>query len=112
MNRFKSNQIVSLSCQNSQLYGEVIQVIESRSALWVRPLWLIVSDNFETIDVREGSDLILPMDLFKPALDTEVLPLFSQVVKDNYITNISYPLQEFVQKVCQNYPEYFQKIYD
>ncbi|MFN7254694.1 MAG: hypothetical protein ACK5U2_06055, partial [Microcystis sp.] len=95
--------------QNSQLYGEVIQVIESRSALWVRPLWLIVADNFETSDVRKGSDLILPTDLFKPALDTEVLPLFSQVIKDNYIANISYPLQEFVQKVCQSYPEYFQK---
>ncbi|MFN9259867.1 hypothetical protein [Microcystis sp.] len=109
MNRFTSNQIVSLFCKNRTLYGEVIQVIESRSALWVRPLWLIVADNFETIDVREGSDLILPMDLFNPALDTEVLPLFSQVIKDNYITNISYPLQEFVQQVCQSYPEYFQK---
>lgn len=109
MNRFTSNQIVSLSCENSRLYGEVIQVVESRSALWVRPLWLIIADNFETIDVREGSDLILPMDLFQPALDIEVLPLFSQVNKNNYITNISYPLQDFVQKVCQNYPEYFQK---
>ena len=107
MNTFTPHQIVSLFCKNRTLYGEVIQVIESRSALWVRPLWLIVSDSFETIDVREGSDLILPMDLFKPALDTEVLPLFSQVIKDNYITNISYPLQEFVRKVCQNYPEYF-----
>jgi hypothetical protein len=46
---------------------------------------------------------------FNPALDTEVLPLFSQVIKDNYIANISYPLQDFVQKVCQSYPEYFQK---
>jgi len=77
MNTFTPHQIVSLFCKNRTLYGEVIQVIESRSALWVRP--------------------------------TEVLPLFSQVIKDNYIANISYPLQEFVQKVCQNYPEYFQK---
>jgi hypothetical protein len=55
------------------------------------------------------TDLILPMDLFNPALDTEVLPLFSHALKDDYITNISYPLQDFVQKFCQNYPEYFQK---
>lgn len=109
MNTFTPHQIVSLFCKNRTLYGEVIQVIESRSALWVRPLWLIVDDNFETIDVREGSDLILPMDLFKPALDTEVLPLVSQVIKDSYINHISYPLQDFVQKICQNYPEYFQK---
>jgi hypothetical protein len=102
MNTFTPHQIVSLFCKNRTLYGEVIQVIESRSALWLRPLWLIVADNFETIDVREGSDLILPMDLFNPALDTEV-------IKDNYIANISYPLQEFVQQVCQSYPEYFQK---
>jgi hypothetical protein len=87
-------------------------VIESRSALWVRPLWLIVADNFETIDVREGSDLILPMDLFNPALDTEVLPLFSQVIKDNYIANISYPLRNLCSKFVKVIPNIFRKIYD
>lgn len=52
MNTFTPHQIVSLFCKNRTLYGEVIQVIESRSALWVRPLWLIIADNFEAIDVR------------------------------------------------------------
>jgi hypothetical protein len=109
MSGFTPNQIVSLSCGDRTLYGEVIQVIESRSSLWVRPFWLIIADNSETIDVRESSDLILPMNLFSPALDTEVLPLFSQVIKNNYSHTFSYPLQDFVEQICQDNPEYFQK---
>jgi hypothetical protein len=107
MTLFTPNQIVSLSCQNISLYGEVIQVISTRSSLWVRPLWLILANNLDIIDVREGSDLILPIDLFRPALDTEVIPLFSKIIK-NPSPSTDY-LQDFVRKICHNYPVYFQK---
>jgi hypothetical protein len=90
MTLFTPNQIVSLSCQNISLYGEVIQVISTRSSLWVRPLWLILANN-----------------LFRPALDTEVIPLFSKIIK-NPSPSTDY-LQDFVRKICHNYPVYFQK---
>ncbi|MEG3438764.1 hypothetical protein V0288_16675 [Pannus brasiliensis CCIBt3594] len=109
MSSFYPNQIVCLSCQDSALYAEVIQVIADRASIWARPLLLISGDNGDSIDVRDGSDLILPIDLFRPALDTEVLPIFSRVIKNNPSPPPPHYLQNFVRQVCKNYPEYFQK---
>jgi hypothetical protein len=49
------------------------------------------------------------MELFRPALDTEVLPLFAQIIKNNAANPAPNHLQDFVSKICQNYPEYFRK---
>lgn len=76
MSPFYPNQIVCLPCQNHFLYSEVIQVIPERQSLWVRPLWLVFGNNLSSIDVHGSSDLILPIDLFRLALDTEVIPFF------------------------------------
>ncbi len=87
---FKGNQIVCLEHDQSFLYAEVIQVIETRQTCWVRP-WLLkilssANNQFsnlpekETIfDLRESSDLVLPISLFRLALDTEVIPLLSEL---------------------------------
>jgi hypothetical protein len=83
---FKPSQIVCLEHQNNYLYGEVIQIIESRQLCWMRPLMLAVFANDiptvnslqeaeELWDVRLTSDVAYPLPLFRPALDLEVLPL-------------------------------------
>jgi hypothetical protein len=108
MSSFYPNQIVCLSCQDNALYSEVIQVIPDRSSLWVRPLFFVLEGNDDSIDARDSSDLILPIELFRPALDTEVIPIFSQLIQENY-SNKSRPcLQYFVQQVWQNNPSFFK----
>lgn len=89
--QFTSHQIVCIEAQKAFLYSEVIQVIVSRQSCWARPLLLVpVEDGVRSwfdretsreqiIDLREGSDILLPIDLFRPALDTEIIPLISQL---------------------------------
>lgn len=83
MEQFYPSQIVCLEHQNYSLYSEVIQVILQRDSCWVRPLLLVFhSDDVQDIfDVRCVSDLIFPFSFFRPALDTEVIPLLSHLSK-------------------------------
>lgn len=79
---FQSGQIVSLEHDDRRLYAEVIQIVVSRQLCWVRPL-LLVANTCEPLlvtDLRDGSDLLWPVNLFRPALDTEVITLLSQVL--------------------------------
>jgi hypothetical protein len=66
------------------LFAEVIDTIAISSRYWVKPLALakssIEDDRLEFLyDLRDTSQLILPIDLFRDALDTEVLPLLSEL---------------------------------
>lgn len=79
--------IVRLSHAQSHLYAEVIQVMAERQMGWLRPLLLAEAEDesgaespvpVKIHDLRQGADLLWPLDLLEPALDTEVLPLFSQ----------------------------------
>lgn len=83
MEQFYPSQIVCLEHQNYSLYSQVIQVILQRESCWVRPLLLVShSDDIQDVfDVRCVSDLIFPFSFFRPALDTEVIPLLSQFSK-------------------------------
>lgn len=79
---FQPGQIVSLELGFRKLYAEVIQVVVSRQLCWVRPL-LLVTNTEETAsitDLRSGSDLLWSISFFRPALDTEVISLLSQVL--------------------------------
>lgn len=84
---FKANQIVRLESTNTRLYAEVIQVIPDRQLCWVRPLILAIDcgDEFDwqetatVVDLRMSSDLLWPIHLFKPALDTEVISLLTHL---------------------------------
>jgi hypothetical protein len=109
MSSFYPNQIVCLACRDAKLYSEVIQVIVDRSSIWARPLLLVIGEMEESLDVRDGSDIILPIELFRPALDTEVMPIFSRIVKNNTSPPSPHYLQNFVRRVCADYPEYFHK---
>jgi len=91
---FQPCQIVFLEHENARLYAEVIQVVTVRQICWVRPLILAVfgSDRLwrwaspnrtptepKLHDLRESADLLWPLNLFQPALDTEVIPLIGQL---------------------------------
>lgn len=70
----------------------MVQVITTRELCWVRPLILAklsleaaIFEDFvpekQVVDVRLTSDLIFPMNLFRAALDIEVIPILSQLEK-------------------------------
>lgn len=118
---FQPQQIVGLDCQNTCLYAEVIQVVTRRQMCWVRPLMLVeVIQSFEETegfrilsDLRQGSDLILPISLFRAALDTEVIPLLMQLdVDQNKTTPIlaHKDLQAFIRRVWQLTPQVFSAL--
>lgn len=83
------HQIVYLEQDFLRLYGEVIQVVESRQRCWVRPMACVVIPAaavpttqamgchvYERLyDLRLGPDVIWPLSLFQPALDQDWLAL-------------------------------------
>lgn len=111
---FQPSQIVCLEHQETRLYAEVIQIVESRKVVWVRPLMLVVSPSnqldsepFSFYDLRQGADLLWPSHLFRPALDTEVLPLFTYLqtskTQGENQQLAHQQLQCFVRQVWQDY---------
>jgi hypothetical protein len=122
--QFRPQQLVCLEHEHTFLYGEVIQVIPQRKICWVRPLMLVImSKNNDTssscqqlhtpIDLRWESDLILPIDLFRFAIDTEIIPLLVQLENlDNFSkTKLTarQHLHHFLKQICQAHREIFQK---
>jgi hypothetical protein len=66
------------------LFAEIIDTIAISSRYWLKPLALARSnpESFQLeflYDLRDTSQLILPIDLFRDALDTEVIPLISEL---------------------------------
>ncbi len=117
---FQPNQIVSLDHRSTHLYCEVIEVIKTRNLCWVRPLFLsIMEDNSSTInylltpkrliDVRLTSDLFYPIKMFRPALDTEVIPWMGKLDEQDYssekIQQAKQQLHQFIFEFWQDYQE-------
>jgi hypothetical protein len=81
---FKTERIVCIDTENLHLFAEVIDIITISSRCWVKPL-AIARSNPESFrleflhDLRDAAQLILPTELFREALDTEVLPLISEL---------------------------------
>ncbi len=121
--KFQPRQIVCLEHENTRLYTEVIEVVASRQICWVRPVMLAVpiTDNDSPLvqppeqltlyDLRQGADLLWPASLFRPALDTEVIPLLVQLndpdVKPHNNSDAHKQLSCFVRKVWQAYKSAF-----
>ncbi len=108
---FQPGQIVSLVHGDKWLYAEVIQVVLSPRLCWVRPLLLVTFAEEPPIitDLRDASDILWPADVFRPALDTEVITLLSQVLakeaKPGTDSNVKYQLNQFIHQVWQaNFP--------
>jgi hypothetical protein len=81
---FKAGQIICLDLDRLHLFAETIDTIEISDRCWVKPLAIARSspESFELEflhDLRDTAQLILPINLFRYALDTEVLPLTSQL---------------------------------
>lgn len=86
---FQPCQIVFLEHQAIRVYAEVIQVVEQRQVCWVRPLALqslpaspslgLENSVLELYDLRQGVDLLFPTRFFQAAIDTEVMPLLTQL---------------------------------
>jgi hypothetical protein len=81
---FKTDRIVCIDREDLHLFAEVIDTIAIDDRCWVRPLAIArsTSESFKLEflhDLRDAAQLILPADLFRDALDTEVLPLISEL---------------------------------
>ncbi len=80
----KTDRIVCVDLENLHLFAEVIDTIAVFDRCWLRPL-AIARSNSESFkleflhDLRDTAQLILPIPLFRDALDTEVLPLISEL---------------------------------
>lgn len=114
--KFQPRQIVCLEHNNTYLYADIIEFVESRQMCWVRPLMLAVLEAdsnslLSLCDLRQGADLLWPASLFRPALDTEVIPLLVQlsVSETQAVSNSDAhrQLSNFVHAVWQAYKSAF-----
>ncbi|MCL1468436.1 hypothetical protein [Argonema galeatum] len=108
---FQPSQIVCLEHEETRLYAEVIQIVRPRQMCWARPLMLVVPESFSQThrdqstlyDMRQGADLLWPSILFRAALDTEVMPLFTYLQASKTQPDSSQmahqQLQDFVRQV-------------
>lgn len=109
--RFQPGQIVSLDYNNTNLYAEVIQVVVDRQLCWVRPLFMVNSTSEPTLvtDLRNASDLFWPINLFRPALDTEVITLLAEILpkepKTEYNSLAQQQLHDFIYQAWQAYQQ-------
>jgi hypothetical protein len=108
---FQPGQILSLEHGDRNLYAELIQVVVSRQLCWVRPLLLVTHTPEMPIitDLRDGSDLLWPGELFRPALDTEVITFLSQLLakepKSELDKLAKQQLHQFIHQLWQAYQE-------
>jgi hypothetical protein len=126
--------IVCIEQSNARLFAEVIQIVETRQIGWLRPLGLEVlasgvvnelgvselgsgEPELPTIfyDLRQTADLLWPLSLFRPALDTEILPVLSALqsgkplgVESGELAIASrHQLQQFIQDIWQSHRALF-----
>jgi hypothetical protein len=108
---FQPGQIVSLDHNDRNLFAEVIQVVISRQLCWVRPLLLVsfTQESPVVTDMRDASDLLWPLNLFRPALDTEVITLLSQIWAKEATTELDnaakLQFHQFIHQFWQSYQE-------
>jgi hypothetical protein len=111
---FKIGQIVCLEQDDSYLFAEVIDNIAISARCWVRPLAMAKSNplnlDLEFMhDLRNAAQLILPAALFRYALDTEILPLISELFhpdKDSTLTlTARQALHTFIADLCRSSPQ-------
>ncbi len=115
-----SRPILCLEHEKGCLYGECIQAIPQRSLYWLRPFALYWTEpdgsDMTLYDLRQGSDLLCPQVLCRPAFDVEVLPVLTQLehakaeLRDASTESdrtAGRQLRAFIQQLIQAYPEAF-----
>lgn len=124
---FQPHQILCLEHNGAVLYAEVIQIVPERGLCWVRPLALLQLAPFEQTsqaaplrDLRQSPDLLYPHSLFRAALDTEVVPILTELntlkppaegssaasLREDH--SARHQLQDFIRQVWQSHPEAFK----
>lgn len=135
---FSPGQILYIEHQGVRLYAEVIQVVRDRKLCWVRPLALVtpITDSnlrsapiqgtvshtglepVELYDLRQGADLVCPQSLLQIALDTEVIPVLTELDSLKPQSNASglgennlahEQLREFIRHIWQTNPQIFNQ---
>jgi hypothetical protein len=108
--------LVCLEYQQQRLYAELIQIVEARQIAWLRP-WALVEVGEPggagqidyCVDLRQAPDLLLPRHLIRPALDTELLAVLTQL--SSTTTDKPLPAQErqqlnqLLRLLCQANPK-------
>jgi hypothetical protein len=139
--RFHTHQVLCLTCAPATLYVEVVDIVEARQLCWVHPLALawpleeaqeaqeaqevqaqepldaVILENelaqkIAWHDLRQDSDLLWPLTLFRPAYDTEVLPLLDFLHHKSPLGHRledtrNQPFRQFIRLVWQRYPQAF-----
>lgn len=114
-------QIVYLEHEGCRVYGEVVQVVELRQICWMRPLVMMADGSVQQpepeiiwTDLRQGSDLLMPLQFFQPALDVDILPVLDYLYKNGINRNqnkseaiIHQELTKFIRKLSTAFPESF-----
>lgn len=105
--KFQAGQIVFLEYGDSKLYAEVIQVVVERHLCWVRPLFLVTTECEppQVTDLRSTNDLLWSINVFQPAIDTQVIALYSQILAKESSPELSQEanlkLYHFMQQLWQ-----------
>jgi hypothetical protein len=94
---FHCHEILCVEHDHTYLYSELVQVVELRQLCWVRPLALLIKSHpsiyygtsaiaaesglqdHTVYDLQDAVDLLLPQKLFRATLDSELLPLLTQL---------------------------------
>jgi hypothetical protein len=115
---FQAGQIIYLQHEATRLYAEAIQVVKPRQLCWARPLALLKPEPESILhDLRQGSDLLLPLSLFFIALDIEAIPVIMQLNtpkaeleqrEENSAHRLAHLLlQDFIRQIWQAHPDQF-----
>jgi hypothetical protein len=89
---FRPQEIVCIENDRLRLFAEVIQTIPERDRCWVKPLALANFTEYQFVllhNLQECAQLILPANLFRSALDTEVVPVMMELFKSEKIFDLN-----------------------
>lgn len=103
---FQAGQIVFLEYSDSRLYTEVIQIVVERNLCWARPLLLVTQECEppKVTDLRSTNDILWSINLFQPALDSEVISLYTQILAKE-------PKPELFQKAKQKLHQFIEQLW-
>jgi hypothetical protein len=81
---FQPQQIVCIERAELSLFVEVIQMVPERQRCWAKCLalgrWQADGNHWQLLhDLRDSPQLILPDNVFRAALDTEVMPVLTEL---------------------------------
>lgn len=126
---FQPCQILCQEYERSYLYAEAIQAAAERPLYWVRPLLLATvlsqyssvvwdfsapSDEVIVYDLRQASDLLWPIQFFRSALDTELLPLLEHLSSKEQMPEgdrlAHQQFRAFIHRVWCAHPDVFKAL--